>query len=158
MEENKTNSDSTSNQTNQQVEQTNQNTGQTNQQAGQTSQNTAQPGSTNAAVSGNAKTIAILCYITFIGWIIAIIMQGNENPKSSIAGFHLRQGLGIWLTGFVGGIVLSMIPVIGWILLPLLWILVLILWIMGLISAINEEEKPVFLLGEFYQKTFHSIK
>lgn len=107
---------------------------------------------------GNAKTISIIAYITLIGWIVALVMQGNENPKSKLAGFHLRQSLGIMLTGLVGAIVLTLIPVIGWILLPLMYIFILIMWIMGLIAAANGEEKPVFLLGAFYQKTFHGIQ
>jgi uncharacterized membrane protein len=42
-------------------------------------------------------------------------------------------------------------------LLSLLNLGVLILWIIGLITAVNGEEKPVPLLGEFYQKTLTFI-
>jgi len=44
----------------------------------------------------NIKNIAILSYVTFIGWIIAYTMRGKI--KSEVADFHLRQGLGIILT------------------------------------------------------------
>lgn len=108
--------------------------------------------------SGNSKTIAIVAYITLIGWIVAIVMQNSENSKSKLAGFHLRQALGIMLTGLAGGIVLTIIPFIGWFLLPIMYVFVFVLWILGLISAANGEEKPVFLLGDFYQKIFQGIQ
>lgn len=155
MEENKPNEGANENKDNTQtnVPQQNNTTAESNQQNASANTNQAGIGTKN-----NSKTIAILSYITLIGWIIALIMEGNENPKTSLAGFHLRQSLGIMLTGIVGEIVLTMLPFIGWILLPLFGIGIFILWILGLISAINGEEKPVVLLGDFYQKTFSGIR
>ncbi|MGB1450928.1 MAG: hypothetical protein ACPG7E_04370, partial [Marinirhabdus sp.] len=39
------------------------------------------------------KTIAIISYITFIGLIIAFVM--NNEKKNSFASFHIRQSLGL---------------------------------------------------------------
>lgn len=79
------------------------------------------------------KTTGIVAYITFIGLIIAICAGDREGAK-----FHLNQALVIWLFGL-----LSCIPLIGWI-----WsIFIAVCWVMGLIAAINEEEKPVPLIG-----------
>ena len=79
------------------------------------------------------KTTGIVAYITFIGLIIAICAGDREGAK-----FHLNQALVIWLFSL-----LSCIPLIGWI-----WsIFIAVCWVMGLISAINEEEKPVPLIG-----------
>ena len=51
---------------------------------------------------------------------------------------YLNQALVILLFSL-----LSVIPCIGW-----LWgIFMIVCWVMGLIAAINEEEKPVPLLG-----------
>jgi uncharacterized membrane protein len=97
--------------------------------------------------SGQGKTVAILSYITIIGWIIALVMHNND--KSALGAFHLRQGIGLFLTGLI----LSFIPVLGWI----VSLGVFILWILGLIAAINGEMKPVPLVGEFYQKTFAGL-
>ncbi len=93
------------------------------------------------------KTIAILSYITFIGWIIALIL--HQNNKTSLGAYHLRQTLGIFLTG----IILSIIPIIGWI----LGLVLFVFWILGLISAVQGEEKPIPLLGEFYQNIFKGL-
>ena len=79
------------------------------------------------------KTTSIVAYITWIGLIIAFCAGDKEAAK-----FHLNQALVIFLFSL-----LSIIPCIGWI-----WgIFMLVCWIMGLIAAINQEEKPVPLIG-----------
>ena len=79
------------------------------------------------------KTTSIVAYITLIGLIIALCAGDKEGAK-----FHINQALVIWLFSL-----LALIPCIGWI-----WaIFMLVCWIMGLIAAINQEEKPVPLIG-----------
>lgn len=79
------------------------------------------------------RTTGIVAYITWIGLIIAICAGDKEGAK-----FHINQSLVIFLFGLLG-----IIPCVGWI-----WgIFILVCWIMGLIAAINEEEKPVPLIG-----------
>ena len=102
----------------------------------------------NSSGGGNAKTVAIISYITIIGWVIALVMHNND--KTELGAFHLRQAIGLFLTGLV----LSFIPVLGWI----VSLGVFILWILAIIGAINGEMKPVPLVGEFYQKTFQGLK
>lgn len=95
----------------------------------------------------DAKTIAILSYITLVGWVIALILQ--QNNKSELGSFHLRQTLGLYLTGLI----LAFIPIVGW----FLNIVVFVFWVIGLIGAIQEEQKPVPLVGDFYQNIFKGI-
>lgn len=95
----------------------------------------------------SGKTVAIIAHLTLIGWIIAIIM--NSSNKTEIGSFYIRQILGIFLLGFVLGI----IPVINLI----AWIFPVILWIISLIGAINGKQKPVFLVGEYFQNWFKSL-
>ncbi len=95
----------------------------------------------------NGKTIAIVSYITIIGWVIALIL--NNNEKNSFASFHIRQSLGINLLGMV----LTFIPVIGWI----LGIAVFIFWVIGLIAAITERTVPVPVIGELFQDWFKTL-
>ncbi len=101
--------------------------------------------------SGEDKTVALLAYITLIGFIIAIILHGQK--KTALGAFHLRQMLGIVLTG-VASYILIFIPILGWIAFPIVGILVFIMWIMGLIAAVNGEMKPTILLGKQYQEWF----
>ena len=79
------------------------------------------------------KTTGIVAYLTWIGLVIAFVAGDKEGAK-----FHLNQALVILLFSL-----LSVIPCIVW-----LWgIFMIVCWVMGLIAAINEEEKPVPLLG-----------
>ena len=91
------------------------------------------------------KTVAIVSYITLIGFIAAIVIHSNK--KTQLGAFHLRQMLGLILTGLLG-----IIPLVG----ILIALFLLVLWIMGLVSAIKGEMKPVPLLGSLYQKWFGS--
>ena len=107
-----------------------------------------------AAAAGAAtvdKTVAILAYVTLIGFIVAIVMhQGN---KTALGAFHLRQTLGLVVTGLVGGIV-AVVPILGWIVWFVVFIGLLVLWLLGLISAIRGDTRPVPVLGEHYQRWF----
>ncbi|HLP07445.1 MAG TPA: DUF4870 domain-containing protein [Opitutaceae bacterium] len=104
-----------------------------------------------AAAAGEDKTVAIVAYLTLIGWIVALVLQ--QSKKSKLGAFHLRQALGLGLTLFVGGF-LAIIPILGWIAFFVIWVGVVVFAIMGFISAINGQAKPVPVLGEKYQKWF----
>lgn len=112
------------------------------------------PPTTSMTTVEEGKTIAIIAYITIFGLIAAFIM--NNDKKNSFAAYHIRQSLGLGLTGLALGVV-SWIPIIGWILAPLGTLFVLVLWIMGLVSALNGQEKPVPVLGDNYQEWLKGI-
>ena len=97
------------------------------------------------------KTVAIVSYLTLIGFIAAIIIHNNKKTK--LGAFHLRQMLGFILS-WLALIVLIIIPFIGWILIPVFYIFMLVCWIMGLIAAINGRMKPMPIVGPMYQKWF----
>ena len=79
------------------------------------------------------KTTGIVAYLTWIGWLIALLAGDKEGAK-----FHINQALVILLFSL-----LSIIPCIGWI-----WgIFMIVCWCIGFIAAINEEEKSIPLLG-----------
>lgn len=103
--------------------------------------NTQTPNNSNSS-GFDAKTTSWVAYITWIGFIIAICAGDKENAK-----FHLNQALVILIANTLG-ILVSWIPVVGWIFGSLWNIFVLICWILGLIAAINQEEKEVPLLGK----------
>jgi uncharacterized membrane protein len=101
------------------------------------------------------KTVAILSYITLIGFIVAIVLHGNK--KTSLGTYHLRQALGLMITAvvcWIGVIILAFIPIIGWLTGLVLWLGLFVLWLMGFISAASGQKKPVPVLGEHFQKWF----
>ncbi len=100
------------------------------------------------------KTTAIVAYLTIFGLLAAFIM--NNEKKNPFASYHIRQSLGLGLTGIAFSI-LSYIPFIGWLISMLGGILIIVLWVMALISAINGERKPAPVLGEKFQEWFKTI-
>jgi uncharacterized membrane protein len=108
-----------------------------------------------AAPASEDRTVAILTYLTLIGFIVAIVIHSSK--KTTLGAFHLRQGLGLLVSGIalgIGGFVLAFIPFVGWIALMAAWVGFLVLWLMGLIAAVNGQQKPMPVLGEHYQKWF----
>ncbi len=105
-----------------------------------------------AAPATEDNTTAILAYITLIGFIVAIIMHGSK--KTALGAYHLRQALGLFITWFAGGLVLALIPVIGWALLPVFALVMIVFAIMGLVAAANRKMKPLPVLGGKYAQWF----
>lgn len=101
----------------------------------------------------NGKTVAIIAYITLIGWIIALIM--NNGNKTALGSFHVRQSLGIMCLGVVLAILVSFINI--YILTWILQLGIFVLWLLGLIAAIQGEMKPVPVLGDRFQEWFKGI-
>jgi len=106
---------------------------------------------TAEASPADDKTVAIVCYLTVIGFIIALVMRGNR--RSPFVAFHLRQMLGFLIVGICCSF-LMIIPILGWILAPLLFLALLVLWIIGFLGALNGTTKPVPVLGANFQKWF----
>lgn len=100
------------------------------------------------------NNIAIISYITIIGLIIAFVM--NNDKKEPFASFHIRQSLGLCLTGFALGMV-GMIPILGWLISIVGTFVLIYMWIMGLMAAVNGKESSVPLLGKKYEEWFRNI-
>lgn len=99
------------------------------------------------AISKDGKNIALIAHLTLIGWIVALVM--NNNTKSEFGSFYIRQVLGLGLCGLV----LSFIPVFGWI----VSLGILVLWIMSLVGALAGEKKLTPVLGAYFQDWFKSL-
>jgi len=108
----------------------------------------------DVSVIEEGKTIAIISYITIIGLIIAFVMNGEK--KNEFASYHIKQMLGLSLTGLVLSFI-NIIPILGWIISIIGSLVLFFMWIMSLINAINEKEKPAPILGEKYIEWFKNI-
>jgi len=101
--------------------------------------------------SSEDNTVAVVAYITLIGFIIALIMHNNNKTK--LGAFHLREMLGLIIFS-VGLWIISLIPFIGFVLYVIGVIGLFVFWLLGLINAINKEMKPLPLIGDIFQKWF----
>lgn len=99
------------------------------------------------------KSAAIIAYITIVGTIIAYFI--NNDNKNPFASFHIRQALGIHITYFLLGALVSIFD--SWMITITFWIFIIILWGYGLITAIQGEQKEVPMLGNNFQKWFSTI-
>ena len=104
--------------------------------------------------SGEGKTIATIAYFTIIGLVIAFIM--NNDKKDDFASYHIKQSLGLAVTGIALGMI-GMIPILGWLISIFGVFVMLYMWIMGLLNAINHAKKPVPILGTKYEEWFKNI-
>ncbi|MFA5693203.1 MAG: DUF4870 domain-containing protein [Acholeplasmataceae bacterium] len=90
----------------------------------------------------NNKTMAGLAYLIFFLPLVA-------TPDSKYAKFHANQGLNVLLASVLGTVILGIIPIIGWILLPIYGVAVLVLAIMGLVNGFGGKAVRLPLIGNF---------
>lgn len=99
------------------------------------------------------KVIAIVSYLTLVGWVIALILN---NPKNELASFHIRQSLGLMLVSLAISIVMQ-VPFLGWLVGIVAAIATFILWVIGFIGAVEGQKKLIPYLGEYFQEWFAGV-
>lgn len=85
------------------------------------------------------KNYAALAYIIFFIPLLAA-------KDSAFGKFHTNQGL-VLLIGAIIVQIRYIIPIIGWILAPILSIVIFIFAIMGIINGINGKAQPLPVIG-----------
>jgi uncharacterized membrane protein len=88
------------------------------------------------------KTIAGLAYLIFFLPLLAC-------PDSRFGRYHANQSLILFIASVAGTIVLSIIPIIGWLLLPVFALAICVFGIMGLINGLGGKAKELPLIGKF---------
>ncbi|MCW5516654.1 DUF4870 domain-containing protein [Muriicola sp. Z0-33] len=92
------------------------------------------------------KTMAAICYITFIGLLIAFL--SNKDKNNAFTRFHIGQSLRVWILGLILYLFAIFMVIytgmgffgyLGWV----GWILA----IMGIINAIKGKTDPLPLIG-----------
>jgi len=111
-------------------------------------------GASTPEIIEEGKTIAIISYLTLIGLVAALVM--NSEKKNTYAKFHIRQSLGLMLTGLATTFV-SWIPFIGWLFGIVAFFFLLFLWFTGFFNALNGREKVLPILGGKYAEWFKSV-
>ena len=106
----------------------------------------------NEQLKQEGKTMAIVSYLTFVGLIIAIIM--NLDKKNPFTSFHIRQMLGLIIMLIFSNLVEAYVN--SW-LGTIFWAITFVSWLFGLYHAIKLETKPIPVLGEKFQEWFQNI-
>ncbi len=92
----------------------------------------------------NTRTLAVVSYITWIGWIIAFLMRDRADAFTA---HHLNQALLINLLR-VAGTLCAILPHIGGWISSVVGVAAFVLIVMGIYRAANWRTDPLPLIGE----------
>jgi len=99
------------------------------------------------------KVPAIIGYLTIIGVIIAYFM--NDKSKNPFAYFHIRQSLGLWITFFAMGLVISNLD--SWFATLGFYMFFGVLFVYSFMTAVSGRMDAAPLVGRLYQKLFANL-
>jgi uncharacterized membrane protein len=98
------------------------------------------------------KGIEVISYITFVGTIIAYIM--NIDHKYEFAKFHIKNMFGIIILLFVSQVTQASVNIL---LGEILFIIAFFLWAYSIVMAITDQKKGVPILDEKFQEWFNFL-
>lgn len=101
--------------------------------------------------SQDDNTKAMLTYVA--GWITGLIFLLTEKEDENIR-FHAAQSVVVF--GVLNLIVL--VPLIGWMLSPLISVIALALWVLLMLKAYQGEKFVLPVAGEYAKKLMKLIK
>ena len=102
--------------------------------------------------TGLTENVAgMLCYA--LGWVSGVVFLVIE-PTNSFVRFHAMQSV----IFFAALTVASFVPVIGWLLSPLLMIVGFIAWLIAIYKAYNGEEFELPIAGKLAKKQLAKMK
>ena len=104
-------------------------------------------GKTSTGMQPNVA--ALLSYL--VGFITGIIFYVIEKENKFVR-FHAMQSIVTFGFLFVLGFILGVIPIIGWVLMPVLWIVEVILWIVLMVKAYQGEKFKLPIAGDIAEK------
>ena len=99
------------------------------------------------------RQAAIISYITIIGLVIAVSM--NVERKNEFSRIHIRQSLGLNILFYMISFFIGYFN--SWMISGSFYVFFIVLWVFGLTNAIQNEYKPIPLLGDYFQDWFKSV-
>ena len=91
----------------------------------------------------------LLCYV--LGFITGILFLVLEKENRFVR-FHAMQSIVTFLLLFIISIVLGFIPIIGWVISPLIGLVGLILWLLLMFKAYKGEKYKLPIVGDFAEQ------
>ena len=102
------------------------------------------PSSTPAT---GGSMMAIFAYLGIL--IIIPFLTGSKDDP--FVKFHIKQGL-VLIICFVVGMIVAVIPVLGWILAPFIALFNLVMIVLGIINVVSNKQSQLPLIGKFAEK------
>ena len=98
------------------------------------------------AMNIRARRIAVLSYITWVGWIVAFLIRDKGD---SFQTHHINQALMINLLKIAGGLCAAL-PGIGHSVSAVVGVAAFVFIVMGIYRAANWRTDPLPFIGEFH--------
>lgn len=89
--------------------------------------------------------MAVVAYLLFF---VPLLTDAKNDP---FVKFHVKQAI-ILLIGWLVSVIIGQVPVLGWAISFVMGVGILILLLMGIINALNGEEKPLPIIGQYAEK------
>ncbi|MBN1275479.1 hypothetical protein JXA12_04285 [Candidatus Woesearchaeota archaeon] len=100
---------------------------------------------TSAKQGNDSNLVAVLAYILVgIVWYFA-----DEKAQNKTTKFHVKQAIVLFLLWFICGLIL---PFIWFFLLWIINLIGVVLVIIGIVHALNNEQKPLPIIGGLAEK------
>jgi uncharacterized membrane protein len=116
-------------------------------------------------IQDDGRTASLLSYFFVLGWSVSFF-SFHLNERTAKSSFHLRQTLMLYISYIA--IRYGLLTVLGGLwqpgaIIPISYLIIFVnfsfiaLWVMGLISASNNEDRPIPLFGKPAQVIFARI-
>ncbi len=101
--------------------------------------------------SGLSETAAgALAYVTIVPAIVFLLVEPYN--KNSFVRFHSWQSIFLGIAAFAVNMVLTVIPVIGWILIPFVSLAFLAVWVVVLLKALKGARYHLPVIGKLAEQ------
>ena len=108
----------------------------------------------------NKKKIAVISYLTLLGWLFAFFKY-QKGAKSSLTKFHLEQSFGLGILALTSNAFMLLLVILD----PFFKLMLIInnmgmaiLWITGLLSAYYGVRLPLPVIGFYFKDKFGFIQ
>lgn len=95
------------------------------------------------------NTTAALAYV--LGLVTGIIVLLVEKSDDYVR-YHALQSIALSIVWFGGWVVLMVVPVLGWILLPIWGLLMFVFWLVAIVKAWQGQWFRLPVIGEYVAK------
>lgn len=98
-------------------------------------------------VEGSKKNtgMAVVAYIIFF---LPLLTDAKNDP---FVKFHVKQGL-VLFVAWVADMIIGMVPILGWVIAPIVAILLFVLFVIGVINALAGRERELPVIGKYASK------
>ncbi len=108
----------------------------------------------------NKKKIAVISYLTLLGWLFAFFKY-QKGARSSLTKFHLEQSFGLGILVLTSNAFMLLLVILD----PFFKLMLIInnmgmaiLWITGLLSAYYGVRLPLPVIGFYFKDKFGFIQ